>query len=62
MLQIYTEKGEITVSNSVITQVAGAAAMNCFGVKGMGRPLNDRRIGPSAPQGGHGQGRFGALQ
>ena len=28
MLQIYTEKGEITVSNSVITQVAGAAAMN----------------------------------
>lgn len=35
MLQIYTEKGEITVSNSVITQVAGAAAMNCFGVKGM---------------------------
>lgn len=35
MLQIDTEKGEITVSNSVITQIAGAAAMNCFGVKGM---------------------------
>lgn len=35
MLQIYTEKGEITVSTNVITQIAGAAAMNCFGVKGM---------------------------
>lgn len=30
-----TELGEIAVSNSVFTTIAGNAATNCFGVKGM---------------------------
>ncbi len=30
-----TEKGEIRISNEVFTNLTGAAATNCFGVKGM---------------------------
>ncbi len=42
MLHLHTEQGEITVSNSVITQIAGGAATNCFGVKGMAvRSMSD---------------------
>ena len=30
-----TEKGEICISNEVFTNITGAAATNCYGVKGM---------------------------
>ena len=35
MMRLQTEKGVISVSNSVFTKIAGMAATNCFGVKGM---------------------------
>lgn len=35
MMQFENEKGAVTVSNEVFTNIAGMAASNCFGVKGM---------------------------
>ncbi len=35
MIRLNTEKGSISVSSSVYTTIAGIAATNCFGVKGM---------------------------
>ena len=35
MIQHMTDQGAITISDSVFKNIAGAAAMNCFGVKGM---------------------------
>ena len=35
MVKVQTEKGEISVNSGVYTNIAGAAASNCFGVKGM---------------------------
>ncbi len=35
MMRLQNEKGTVTVSNSVFTKIAGLAATNCFGVKGM---------------------------
>lgn len=35
MMRMTNEKGVITISDDVITYVAGAAATACFGVKGM---------------------------
>lgn len=35
MAKITTEKGEINVNSNVYTTIAGMAASNCFGVKGM---------------------------
>ena len=35
MIRRETELGSIAVSNSVYTKIAGNAATNCFGVKGM---------------------------
>ncbi len=35
MMRLHNEKGDISVSTSVYTNIAGAAATNCFGVKGM---------------------------
>lgn len=34
-MKLQTEKGMISISSEVFTYVAGAAATNCFGVKGM---------------------------
>lgn len=34
-MKMQTEKGGIWISNEVFTHVTGAAATNCFGVKGM---------------------------
>lgn len=34
-MKMQTEKGQISISSEVFTYVAGAAATNCFGVKGM---------------------------
>ena len=35
MIRQENENGTVSVSNSVYTQIAGTAASNCFGVKGM---------------------------
>jgi uncharacterized alkaline shock family protein YloU len=35
MITVHTDRGEITISNAVFTNITGAAASNCFGVKGM---------------------------
>lgn len=35
MVSITTDRGEIRIANDVLTTLAGAAAANCFGVKGM---------------------------
>ena len=35
MIQRQTEKGGITLSSGVFTNIVGMAASNCFGVKGM---------------------------
>ena len=35
MIKLQGEHGEITISNNVFTTITGAAATNCFGVKGM---------------------------
>ena len=48
MIRLKTEEGTIAVDNAVYTNIAGYAATNCFGVKGHGRPLDDRRTCPSA--------------
>ncbi|MCI2106108.1 MAG: Asp23/Gls24 family envelope stress response protein [Intestinimonas sp.] len=34
-MKLQTEKGAINIRNAVFTNIAGAAATNCFGVKGM---------------------------
>ncbi|MDD6023482.1 MAG: Asp23/Gls24 family envelope stress response protein [Oscillospiraceae bacterium] len=35
MMRLNTEKGLVTISTNVFTNIAGMAATNCFGVKGM---------------------------
>lgn len=35
MIRQNTEKGAVTISSNVYTNIAGVAASNCFGVKGM---------------------------
>ena len=35
MIRLKTEKGTIAVDSDVYTNIAGYAATNCFGVKGM---------------------------
>ncbi len=34
-MKLQTEKGVITISGDVFTNITGAAATNCYGVKGM---------------------------
>ena len=34
-MKLQTEQGEITISSEVFTNITGAAATNCYGVKGM---------------------------
>ncbi|MEG0765038.1 MAG: Asp23/Gls24 family envelope stress response protein, partial [Pseudoflavonifractor sp.] len=34
-MKLQTEKGEIRISGDVFTNITGAAATNCYGVKGM---------------------------
>ncbi len=36
MVRIENEQGIISITSEVFTNIAGDAAMNCFGVKGMG--------------------------
>lgn len=35
MIKMQSEQGEIAISSAVFTNIVGAAATNCFGVKGM---------------------------
>ena len=35
MIRLHTEKGEISISDAALSNITGAAATNCFGVKGM---------------------------
>ena len=35
LMKLQTEKGAITISSDVFTNITGAAATNCYGVKGM---------------------------
>ena len=35
MMKFQSEKGEVSVSNAVFSNITGMAATNCFGVKGM---------------------------
>lgn len=35
MMRFHTDKGDITVASQVFSNIAGMAATNCFGVKGM---------------------------
>lgn len=35
MMRQQNDQGNITISNAVFTKIAGVAASNCFGVKGM---------------------------
>ena len=37
MIKVRTDQGEITISSAVFTTITGAAATNCFGVKGMSK-------------------------
>ena len=42
MVKLYTEKGFIRISGDVFTTLTGAAATNCFGVRGMAmRSMSD---------------------
>jgi len=51
MIKIPAEHGEITLSNAVLTSITGAAATNCFGVKGMAiRSLSDGVVHLLQPQ------------
>ncbi len=34
-MKLHTEKGEITISSDVFSNITGGAATNCYGVKGM---------------------------
>lgn len=35
MMRLNTDKGVVTISSDVVTNIAGMAATGCFGVKGM---------------------------
>lgn len=35
MIKMQSDKGEIAISSAVFSNITGAAATNCFGVKGM---------------------------
>ena len=34
-MKLHTEKGEVIINSDVFTTITGAAATNCYGVKGM---------------------------
>ena len=58
MIKVRTDQGEITISSAVFTTITGAAATNCFGVKGMAyRSMTDGLVHLLR----HEQGREGHL-
>ncbi len=51
MIKLTNERGEITISSAVFTTITGAAATNCFGVKGMAmRNMSDGLVHLLQPQ------------
>ncbi len=51
MIKMTNEHGEITISPAVFTTITGAAATNCFGVKGMAqRSMSDGLVQLLQPQ------------
>ena len=40
MIKVQSQRGEISISSAVFTSITGAAATNCFGVKGMAYRLS----------------------
>ena len=48
MIKVPTENGEITISDAVFTTITGAAATNCFGVKGMAQRSMTDGLCPSS--------------
>ena len=51
MIRTRTDLGDITISNAVFTTITGAAATNCFGVKGMAmRSVTDGLVHLLQPQ------------
>ena len=34
MIRLQTEKGEVSISDAALSNITGAAATSCFGVKG----------------------------
>jgi len=51
MIKMSTAHGDITISNAVFTSITGAAATNCFGVKGMAyRSVSDGLVHLLQPQ------------
>ena len=44
-MKLQSDKGEIRISSEVFTNITGAAAINCYGVKGMAiRSKTDRLV------------------
>lgn len=39
MIRLQTEKGEVSISDAALSNITGAAATSCFGVKGMALSL-----------------------
>lgn len=61
MIKVQSQRGEISISSAVFTSITGAAATNCFGVKGMAyRSMTDGLVHLLRP-GSHEQGRKGHL-
>ena len=61
MIKVQTGQGEITISSAVFTTITGAAATNCFGVKGMAyRSMTDGLVHLLRRE-SHEQGREGHL-
>ena len=53
MIRQTTDKGTISVSSHVYTKIAGIAATNCFGVKGMAfRSMTDGLVHLLRKEGG----------
>lgn len=51
MIKVRNDHGEISISNAVFTNITGAAATNCFGVKGMAyRSMTDGLVHLLQPQ------------
>ena len=51
MIKVRNDCGEISISNAVFTTITGAAATNCFGVKGMAyRSMTDGLVHLLQPQ------------
>ena len=44
MIKLRTEKGEISISDAALSNITGAAATSCFGVKGMASRVKENGL------------------